>query len=166
MGLTETRTLGAAAHLSLDILASLRTAASAEAPLSPMLLSLTLRVRGTARMVRKQLCQGALTERRTLWGGGALEGGDLGLRQHGGDRLATVSAEVVVPDAASVGRRVRVVWGHWAGRAAPSPYMWFEGRPAPHLSEVIVALVCRAAASSSPPAAPSWLRSRSNEATW
>ena len=64
--LTETRTLGAAAHLSLDILASLRTAASAEAPLTPMLLSLTLRVRGGARMVRAQPCRRAQTQKRTL----------------------------------------------------------------------------------------------------
>ena len=35
-----------------------RTAASAEAPLTPMLLTLTLRVRGGARMVREQPCLG------------------------------------------------------------------------------------------------------------
>ena len=34
--LTERRTVGVAAHLSTEILVSLRTAASAEAPLSPM----------------------------------------------------------------------------------------------------------------------------------
>ena len=41
--LTQMRTLGAAAHLSWEILVSLRTAASAEAPLSPMLLPSRLR---------------------------------------------------------------------------------------------------------------------------
>ena len=64
--LTQKRTLGAAAHLSVEILVSLRTAASAEAPLSPILLSLTLRVRGGARMVREQRCQRAQTQKRTF----------------------------------------------------------------------------------------------------
>ena len=54
----KANTIGAAAHLSLEILVSLRTAASAEAPLSPMELTSRLRVRGGARIVRKQLCQG------------------------------------------------------------------------------------------------------------
>ena len=36
--LTQKRTLGAEAHLSVEILVSLRTAASAEAPSAPMLL--------------------------------------------------------------------------------------------------------------------------------
>ena len=36
---TKANTLGAAAHLSSEILVSLRTAASAEAPWAPMLLS-------------------------------------------------------------------------------------------------------------------------------
>ena len=80
--LTENRTLkGAAAHSSSEILVSLRTAASAEAPLSPMLFLLTLRVRGAARMVRKQLCQGALTQKQTLWGRGAPEAFDARLRE-------------------------------------------------------------------------------------
>ena len=52
--------------MSWEILVSLRTAASAEAPLSPILLSLTLRVRGGARMVREQRCQRAQTQKRTL----------------------------------------------------------------------------------------------------
>ena len=59
--LTEKRALGVEAHLSWQILVSLRMAASAEAPLSPMVLPRRLRVRGGARIVRKQLCQGALT---------------------------------------------------------------------------------------------------------
>ena len=59
--------------MSWEILVSLRTAASAEAPLSPILLSLTLRVRGGARMVREQPCQRELTQKHTLWGSGALE---------------------------------------------------------------------------------------------
>ena len=52
--------------MSLEILVSLRTAASTEAPLSPMLLSLTLRVRGGARTVRAQPCRRAQTQERTL----------------------------------------------------------------------------------------------------
>ena len=67
MGLTETRTLGAAAHSSLEILVFLRTAASAEASLSPMLFSLTLWVR--ARSVdgeKAVVSRGADTKANTL----------------------------------------------------------------------------------------------------
>ena len=52
----KANTIGAAAHLSWEILVSLRTAASAEAPRSPILLSLTLQVRGGAWMVRERAC--------------------------------------------------------------------------------------------------------------
>ena len=51
--------IGAAAHLRLEIIVSLRTAASAEAPLGPMSLRSRLRVRGGAGMVREQQCQRA-----------------------------------------------------------------------------------------------------------
>ena len=62
------RTLGnrfeVAAHLRLVIFVSLRTAASAMAPWSPMLLFQRLQGMGE---VREQECQRALTRKRTLW---------------------------------------------------------------------------------------------------
>ena len=74
--LTQGQTLrGVVAHSSSEIPVSLSTAASAEAPLAPISLRLTLRTRGGAGMVGEQACQWALTQRRTLRGGGALERG-------------------------------------------------------------------------------------------
>ena len=65
----------AAAHPRVVICVSLRTAASAEAPLSPMLLYPILQARGGTGMVREKACQWALTERQTLGSGGALQRG-------------------------------------------------------------------------------------------
>ena len=56
----------AAAHLRFVICVSLRTAASAEAPLSPMSLPRRLQSMGEVRAVRDQACQWALTQKRTL----------------------------------------------------------------------------------------------------
>ena len=65
-------------------------------------------------MVREQQCQGALTRKRTLWGGGALErghGASLKRLAQLGDALGGVgafvlpikTAELVVAQAAKVG---------------------------------------------------------------
>ena len=48
---TKANTLRVAAHLRSEICVSLRMAASADAPSTPMLLSRRLRVRGGARIV-------------------------------------------------------------------------------------------------------------------
>ena len=68
--LTQKRTLGGrfevVAYLSSEIFVSLRTAASAEAPWSPMLLKASLWTKGGAGMVREQECQRALTQKQTL----------------------------------------------------------------------------------------------------
>ena len=58
---TKANTLGAAAYSRLEILVSLRTAASAEAPWSPIELPKRLQRWGGARMVREHECQRALT---------------------------------------------------------------------------------------------------------
>ena len=67
----------AAAHFRFVICVSLRMAASAEAPLSPIALSQRLQRVGEVGRAREQACQRALTERRTLRlvrvGGGLLE---------------------------------------------------------------------------------------------
>ena len=55
-------------YLSSEIFVSLRTAASTEAPLSPILLSWRLRTKGGTRMVRERECQRALTQKQTLLG--------------------------------------------------------------------------------------------------
>ena len=48
-------------------------------------------------------CQRALTRMRTLWGGGALEGGDLRLLEDGSEREGALVSDVVVPDTARDG---------------------------------------------------------------
>ena len=52
--------------MRLEIIVSLRTAASAEAPSSPILLHPRLRARSGMGMVREEACQRALTQKRTL----------------------------------------------------------------------------------------------------
>ena len=74
-----------AAHLRFVICVSLRMAASAEVPLSPMSLPKRLQSMGEVRAVRDQACQWALTQERTLWGGGARERGDLRLLEDGSE---------------------------------------------------------------------------------
>ena len=95
--LTRKQTLGAAAHLRWVIFVFLRTAASAEAPLTPMALCPRLQGMGAGA------CQRALTERRTHGGGGEPE------RSHGapleplaqlGDALGGVGAVPILVDAA------------------------------------------------------------------
>ena len=56
----------AAAHSRLVTCVSLRMAASAEAPSSPILFQARLRARGGAGMMGEQACQRALTRKRTL----------------------------------------------------------------------------------------------------
>ena len=64
----------AEAHLRFVICVSLRMAASAEAPLSPIVLRQRLQRVGEVGRAREQACQRALTQKRTLGGGGgALE---------------------------------------------------------------------------------------------
>ena len=43
-------------------------------------------------------CQRALTQRQTLWGGDALELGDLGLLEDGSKRGGALSSDVVLPE--------------------------------------------------------------------
>ena len=63
---TKPRHLGAAAHESSEIIVSLRTAAIAEAPLSPMLLYRRLQARGVRETVRESACQQTLTRKLTV----------------------------------------------------------------------------------------------------
>ena len=59
---------------------------------------------GCGGTVRAQVCQRALTERRTLSGGGALEVGDHRLLEDGCERGGALDSElVVVPDTAKHG---------------------------------------------------------------
>ena len=60
-------------------------------------------MRGGARIVRKQLSQGALTLKQTLWGGGALELSDPRLLEDGGERGDALGADAVAPNTASEG---------------------------------------------------------------
>ena len=64
---TKANTLRVAAHLRSEICVSLRMAASAAAPLSPMLFLQRLQsMGGVGAPVRDQACQRALTPKRTL----------------------------------------------------------------------------------------------------
>ena len=97
------------------ICVSLRMAASAEAPSSLMLLSPILQARGGMVMVREKACQWALTQKRTLWGGGAPERGhgtpleplaQLGDALRGvGASAAQINAAELVAIQAAKGRR-------------------------------------------------------------
>jgi hypothetical protein len=46
-------------------------------------------------------CQWALTRKRTLWGGSALEVGDLRLLEDGGERGGALNSDLVVPQTES-----------------------------------------------------------------
>ena len=104
MALTQKQTMGAA-HPRVVICVSLRTAASAEAPLSPIWLAQRLQRVGVRSVAREQVCQRALTGKQTLGGGGALQ------RGHGapleplaqlGDALRGVGAVAMTVDAAEL----------------------------------------------------------------
>ena len=85
-----------------------------------------------------------------------------------GDRHATLGAELVAVEAAHTAKAGEQGKGCERGaRKKANPYPWFEGLPScAHLSVVSVVFVFSAAATSAPPAAPSWFCSRSNSATW
>ena len=50
------------------------------------------------------MCQGALTRKRTLWGGGALELGDLRLLEDGSERGSALGSDTVASETARQGR--------------------------------------------------------------
>ena len=60
----------------------------------------------TASMVEAggEACQGALTRKQTLWGGGALEVGDLRLLEDGGECGGAFVSDVVQVETASKGQ--------------------------------------------------------------
>ena len=67
-------------------------------------------------MVREKACQWALTQKRTLSGGGALEDGDHSLLEDGCERGGALVSDLVPPDTAKHGQgwggeRVRVSMG-------------------------------------------------------
>ena len=103
MGADTKANAWAAAHFRLVIIVSLRMAASAEAPSSPTLFQARLRARGGAGMMGEQACQRALTRKRTLGGGGALEVSDLRILEDGGECSGTLLSDVVGSETASEG---------------------------------------------------------------
>jgi hypothetical protein len=64
--------------------------------------------------VREQACQRALTRKRTLWGGYALELGDLRLLEDGSEGGSALGSDVVAFDTASEG------WGGGSERVGMS----------------------------------------------
>ena len=111
----------------------------------------------------REACQRALTQKRTLWGGGALE------RGHGaalerlaqlGDALGRVGA---VADMSRPQRWLGKVQGkeecQWALTQKQTLGSWFEGRAA-YLSDCSVELPLRPSARAAPPSGPSRCSSR------
>ena len=79
----------------------------------------TTQVVKAAELVARQTahsgeCQWALTEKQTLWGGGALQVGDLRLLEDGGERSGAVGSDLVVVET------VNEVWGGDGERACVS----------------------------------------------
>jgi hypothetical protein len=58
---------------------------------------------GEVGAVRDDACQWALTEKRTLRGGGALQGGDLRLLEDGSERSGALVSDAVPRETAGVG---------------------------------------------------------------
>ena len=54
-------------------------------------------------MVGEQVCQQALTQKRILWGGGALEVGDLCLLEDSSERSDALVSDVAASETASKG---------------------------------------------------------------
>ena len=50
-----------------------------------------------------QMCQRALTQKQTLWGGGTLEVGDHRLLENGGERNGALGSDAIVPETARDG---------------------------------------------------------------
>ena len=106
--LTERQTLGGwfekwAAYLrDCSVELPLRPSAIAAPPSGPS--SLYLRLRGWGLKVSGEPCQWALTRKQTLWGGGALEVGDLRLLEDGGECGGAFVSDVVQVETASKGQ--------------------------------------------------------------
>ena len=49
------------------------------------------------------MCQRALTQKQTFWGGGALEAGNLRLVEDGSQRSGTLGSDAIAPETASEG---------------------------------------------------------------
>ena len=98
----KSKRFGVTAHLRLVMFVSLRTAASAEAPLAPMLLPSSLRAKDGMGMMGEEACQWALT--RVFWGGGALDVCDHRLLEDGSERSDALGANAIEPETARDGR--------------------------------------------------------------
>ena len=59
--------------------------------------------RGEGRDKCSKMCQRALTRKRTLWGGGALEIGDIRLVENGSQRGGALGSDAVVCEPVSEG---------------------------------------------------------------
>ena len=104
-------------------------------------------------------CQRALTQKRTLWGCGVLEVGDLRLLEDGGERGGALDPEIVLPEPASEGGnggRASVSTGADTKQTLGSR---FERRAA-YMSVRNVVLPFRPSASAAPPSGPISLSKR------
>ena len=104
----------------------------------------------------------ALTQMRTRWGSGALQGGDLRLLEDGCERGGALSSNIAPAETANEGQSRNVAGEQGCQRALAQKqtlWSWFERRAA-YLSDCSVELPLRPSASAAPPSGPSWLRSR------
>ena len=72
--------------------------------MAPMKLLPILQARGRMGMVRDEACQWALTQKRTLSGGGALQGGDLRLLEDSSERGGALVSDLVETETANKGQ--------------------------------------------------------------
>ena len=80
----------------------LRPSARAAAPLGPRWL--LCRLRAERSVAGGEECQWALTQKRTLWGGGALQLLDLRLLEDCGKRRGALGSDIILRDAVSEGQ--------------------------------------------------------------
>ena len=120
MALTEMRTLGRVGApkrghgAPLEPLAQLGDALSGVGATASRIEAAELVVLETAAVgfgVGGEPCQGALTERRTLSGGGALETGDLSLLEDGRERGGALVSDAIARDTAKHGEGIGAVRG-------------------------------------------------------
>jgi hypothetical protein len=100
-------------------------------------------------------CQRALTQKQTLWGGGAHQLGDLRLLEDGGERGGALNSDRVASETASEG------WGGDGERVGVSMGIDTKAntRAAAH-HRLVICVSLRMAASAEAPSSPIWLYPR------
>ena len=102
--LTRKQTLGGGGALEIGDLCLLQNGSErGGALISNLIISETVSEGWRGDAVREQACQRALTRKQTLWGGGALQIGDLRLVEDGSQRSGALGFDAVAFETASEG---------------------------------------------------------------